>query len=177
MKVNHRHLACKWAHIIQRTMRRKWRGRCKKAASVSKISRASLRPLISASRRALRSSYVSGFLMHFASSLARYSSTASNSVCFSPRSEDSSETVLSRLFASAALYLASCSFIVFVVLFSCVCLSYVDWASSSSMFACARFLEKSDSATSSIEMIEPPASPDAEWVEGGDGCCKSEADP
>merc|ERR1719220_1516003 len=69
---------------------------CIKAVSLSRICKASFKPAISDSRRALRDSYVSAFAMHSFSILERYSDTASSSACTPVRSEDNSAEDLSK---------------------------------------------------------------------------------
>merc|ERR1719158_1549764 len=104
--------------------------RCTKASPL-RIERASLRPEISASRRPFLSSYVSGLAMQRSLILPSYSKTAPSSVLVVSRSEESSETVLSRLLNSAVSYFTDCSFMVLVILFSWVCFSYSAAASAS----------------------------------------------
>merc|ERR1712217_640371 len=69
---------------------------------------ADFRPAISASRRALRSAYVSATSSHSEWILVRYSFTASNSACTPVRSAINSPENLSNLWNSLTLNRTSC---------------------------------------------------------------------
>merc|ERR1740121_76646 len=81
--------------------------RCVKATSSSRMLSACFKPLISASRRALRSSYVPGFAMQRSLIFPKYSMTALSSASFVARSADNSPSALSSALNSAVLYLTS----------------------------------------------------------------------
>merc|ERR1719414_48006 len=104
------------------------------------------------------------------------SRTALSSVCAVSRSEEYSATVASKELDSFVLYLTSCSFKVFVTAFSWLTFSYSDCASVSADSSFARFLAKSDSTTSRMSMIEPPAPDDFECSTGAVGCCIKDPD-
>merc|ERR1719329_1089869 len=97
--------------------------------------------------------------------------TAPSSVLVVSLSPERSETLLSKPLNSLVLYLASCDFMVTLILFSCVVFSYTATASASSVSSVAKFLVKSDSHTSKMSMIEPPAPDAAECFSGAAGCC------
>merc|ERR1740122_775449 len=102
--------------------------------------------------------------------LSRAPSPALFSVFAVSRSAEYSATVASKDLLSCVLYLTSCSFNVLVTAFSWLTFSYRLWASASSVSSFARLLAKSDSTTSKMSMIEPPAPPDFECNSGWAGC-------
>merc|ERR1719205_535950 len=138
-------------HMARVPRKLPWRLRCTKAVSSSRVAKAVFNPLISASRRALRSAYFSGLAMHLALILPLYSLTADNSVLAASRSAEYSAAVLACDLTSALLYLTLCSFVVLVTAFSCVIFSYSDCASDSSDSSLAKLVAKSESEESDAQ--------------------------
>mmetsp|Transcript_99905 Transcript_99905/g.278188 ORF Transcript_99905/g.278188 Transcript_99905/m.278188 type:complete len:201 (+) Transcript_99905:63-665(+) len=145
--------------------------RCTKAASFSRTDNASLRPLISASRRSFRFSYVSGLATHRSWSFPLYSMTAASSVLALSLLPESSVRLLASWLISWVLCSTSFSLRVFEILFSWETFSYSLWASASSVSSLARLVAKSSSTTSRMPMMLAPAPVAFVCFTGSAGCC------